>query len=237
MTKRHKDKIKRGRPDRHATNPATGGVELVGADLADEWEAKVGAKPRVPPGAKEASAEPAPGVGLGIYRVAEERGARRPDVEKSEETIKAVLDALEQGETLSAICRRYGMPSRPTWFRWMDADEPLRNRYAHARERLLDVMAEDILEISDDAAGDVVETEDGIKVQHEVVNRARLRVDSRKWLLSKLRPTVYGDAVAAVPPPAEDASDRRLSRIAELLAIALAKPDSVPAAPKPEEKL
>jgi hypothetical protein len=30
-------------------------------------------------------------------------------------------------------------------------------------------------------------------VDHENIQRARLRVDSRKWILSKMLPKIYGD--------------------------------------------
>ena len=52
-------------------------------------------------------------------------------------------------------------------------------------------MAEEILDIADDSGGDWVED----KLNPEVVARARLRVDSRKWILSKLVPKKYGDKV------------------------------------------
>jgi hypothetical protein len=58
--------------------------------------------------------------------------------------------------------------------------------------------AEDIIEISDDGSRDYVATsdEDGAhRVDHDHVSRSRLRVDSRKWLLSKLAPKKYGDRV------------------------------------------
>ncbi len=43
----------------------------------------------------------------------------------------------------------------------------------------MDALAEDILEIADEEDADV--------------NRARLRVDTRKWLMSKIAPKRFGD--------------------------------------------
>lgn len=73
-------------------------------------------------------------------------------------------------------------------------------KYARAKVQQMDYMAEEIIEIADDgrndlmtvynAAGEPKEVED-----KEVLNRSRLRVDSRKWLMSKLAPKKYGDKV------------------------------------------
>jgi hypothetical protein len=73
-------------------------------------------------------------------------------------------------------------------------------RYARAREVGFTLIAEEILEISDNSSGDFVERpgKDGETtkvVDHEAIARARLRVDSRKWMLSKMLPKIYGDRV------------------------------------------
>lgn len=58
--------------------------------------------------------------------------------------------------------------------------------------------ADEILEIADDGQNDWMEREskngEVFEVEnHEVLNRSRLRVDARKWLMSKLAPKKYGD--------------------------------------------
>ena len=68
-------------------------------------------------------------------------------------------------------------------------------RYARAMELRCERMAEEILEIADDSSNDWMEREGLIVPDHENVQRSRLRVDSRKWVLSKLMPRKYGDRV------------------------------------------
>lgn len=84
--------------------------------------------------------------------------------------------------------------------RWVAADEVFREQYARAREVLLEHWAEEILEISDDSSQDVVTVPDGEstveRVDHEHIARSKLRVDSRKWLLSKLAAKKYGDKIS-----------------------------------------
>jgi hypothetical protein len=77
--------------------------------------------------------------------------------------------------------------------------KPLR-RDTRAREAQMDHYAEEILEISDDSSGDYIEKQNGDGTTYkafdaEHVQRSRLRVDSRKWLMAKLAPKKYGDKV------------------------------------------
>jgi hypothetical protein len=113
------------------------------------------------------------------------------------EIAETILERLADGEGLNAICRSEGMPSRGAVRKWIDTDhEGFGARYMRAHAQGIALLADDLIEISDDSSQDVVELPDGRKAtDHEVVARARLRVDSRKWLLSKLIPKVYGDKV------------------------------------------
>jgi hypothetical protein len=57
-----------------------------------------------------------------------------------------------------------------------------------------DAIFEDVLDIADSQEGDKIKLSDGQEVtNHDVIQRARLRVDTRKWMAGKLRPTKYGD--------------------------------------------
>jgi len=63
-------------------------------------------------------------------------------------------------------------------------------RYEQAKEESADALADEMLDIADDSERDY--TEEG-RVNTEHVQRARLRVDTRKWIASKLKPKKYGD--------------------------------------------
>lgn len=66
--------------------------------------------------------------------------------------------------------------------------------YARAREARADFLAEEILAIADDGSDDSYTDANGTKrTDHDAVTRAKLRVDTRKWIASKLWPTKYGD--------------------------------------------
>lgn len=77
---------------------------------------------------------------------------------------------------------------------WLKEDEVFAEQYARAKADQCMLMAEEIIDISDDSSLDVAFTDEGKPfVDRENINRSRLRVDTRKWLLSKLVPKKYGD--------------------------------------------
>ncbi|WP_333661573.1 hypothetical protein [Chishuiella changwenlii] len=89
--------------------------------------------------------------------------------------------------------------SRNTFHEWLSNDKKMADQYARACEERADGIFEEILDIVDCEDGDVSEMDiDGIivtRVNHDVIQRDRLRVDARKWILSKMNPTKYGDKI------------------------------------------
>jgi uncharacterized protein (DUF2147 family) len=54
-------------------------------------------------------------------------------------------------------------------------------------------MFDELLEISDDSSQDTLVTKLGPMENKEWVNRSKLRVDTRKWYLSKVLPKKFGE--------------------------------------------
>jgi hypothetical protein len=106
---------------------------------------------------------------------------------------------LTAGETLRVICQGEEMPAASTVGLWvLDDLNGFAEQYARARLVGYHTMADELIEIADDGTNDYVEKErsDGSKAiafDAEHVQRSRLRVDTRKWLLSKALPKIYGD--------------------------------------------
>jgi hypothetical protein len=118
----------------------------------------------------------------------------------SPETGLSICAELSVGKSLRQICSADEMPDRSTVFRWLEKHREFRDQYARAREAQTEYWADEILEIADDGSNDWMERqrhngESETVVDHEHINRSRLRVDSRKWLMSKLAPKKYGDKV------------------------------------------
>lgn len=125
----------------------------------------------------------------------------------STRTTEAICGRLVNGESLRAICKDGAMPSFSTVMRWLQSQEEFRRAYAIAREMQADLLADEILEIADDGrldyrerygqGGEVV----GVEVDYEHIQRAKLRVDARKWYAAKLAPRKYGDRLQHANDP------------------------------------
>lgn len=85
------------------------------------------------------------------------------------------------------------LPDKVTINRWRYRVPEFRNQYAMAKIVQADILAEECLEIADDNSQDTkVDSEGRETFNSEFAARARLRVDTRKWLASKLLPKQYG---------------------------------------------
>ena len=88
------------------------------------------------------------------------------------------------------------LPSRKTFYEWLAQNKSLCDQYATFLEIRSDDMADEMLNIADEFGNDTITLEDGRVIENaRIIARDRLRVDTRKWLLSKLHPKKYGDRV------------------------------------------
>jgi hypothetical protein len=146
---------------------------------------------------KTSTAKPKPAKSAGAtakaQRAADKAAAERRAAADRVTKAEAVFGRMIRGATVSAACREENI-RRSTFVDWVQADADLAVKYARARDLMLDHMADEVLEVSDDSRKDVIRDDEGNeRVNSEFVQRSKLRVDSRKWLLSKLRPEQYGD--------------------------------------------
>lgn len=124
----------------------------------------------------------------------------RPQKSNKKEIQDAVCKLLSETtltlrQIQSELSKRLeGVPPLQNIMRWLQQDLKFREQYTRAREAQCEIMADEIQEISDDDGLDMGFTEEGKPfVNHENINRSRLRVDTRKWLLSKRMPKKYSD--------------------------------------------
>lgn len=113
-----------------------------------------------------------------------------------EKVFNSIIKDIEEGQSLRQSLKGKDKPSSQTFYVWLDASEDKSKQYARACNERADKIFEDILTIADDQEGDVYKDEDGKEITNwNIVQRARLRVDSRKWMLSKLNPKKYSDKI------------------------------------------
>ena len=107
----------------------------------------------------------------------------------TDEWAKRFCGLIAEGHSVRQICSQPGQPDKSQVYRWLDENDDFRDQYGRAREEQADKFFKEIIEIADDASGDCVSTSDGETiVDHENIQRSRLRVDARKWAAARLAP-------------------------------------------------
>ncbi len=120
------------------------------------------------------------------------------------ELVDRICARLAQGESMRSVARDEEMPALSTIFKWLREHKEFSEQYAIAKEESADALVDDILDIADNQVEQPLIV-DGLPVQVDgklvmvkdnvSVNHAKLRVDTRKWAASKLKPKKYGDKV------------------------------------------
>jgi len=135
---------------------------------------------------------------------------------KSAYTLKIgdeINSRLALGESLTSICETKHIPAIGTVMGWLldtrlDKEgnrvliqEKFSEEYARARLISYQLMADTLLDICDNSRNDYMERENertgevDLVIDHENIQRSRLRADKRQWMLAKMLPKIYGDNI------------------------------------------
>ncbi len=106
-----------------------------------------------------------------------------------------ICSRIALGEAVRNICADDTMPASSTIYLWLlDEDKKeFSDNYHRARNIQAELMFEELLEIADDGTNDWMERRGETVEDKEVTNRSKLRVETRKWYLSKVLPKKFGD--------------------------------------------
>jgi hypothetical protein len=104
-------------------------------------------------------------------------------VKRTPELANQICQLITQGLTLRQIGKLPHMPHKSSVLLWRAEDADFADQYARARDAQAEAFAEELLEISD-GKGDV--------------QRARLKVDTRKFLMAQMAPKRWGPKAADV---------------------------------------
>lgn len=91
---------------------------------------------------------------------------------------------IASGESVLKISKRPGMPAQSTIYKWLSEHEEFSEKYRRARETQADYFADEMIGIADSCIPDAAE-----------VAKAKLRIDARKWYVTKVAPRKYGDKI------------------------------------------
>lgn len=116
------------------------------------------------------------------------------------ELANEIVSRIAKGEPLRQICRDEHIPAWRTVYDWQEANKEFSARIAHAREIGEEAIAQECLEIADNATNDWMEKvgRDGTELYQlngEHVQRSKLRIETRLKLLAKWNPRKWGEKV------------------------------------------
>ena len=114
---------------------------------------------------------------------------------KNNKIFLEIIKLISQGNSVRKIFRDHKDigTTRYKFNEWLRESKELSNQYAHAASMRADIMFDEIIEISDKQEKDIMIIDGVERVDHNQINRNRLQIDSRKWILSKMNPKKYGD--------------------------------------------
>ena len=115
--------------------------------------------------------------------------------EQKQNIINTICERIANGESVRAILKDDNLPAFNTFLIWVSESDEKSKQYEYAMKMRAEVLFEETLEIADDSSKDIEYGENGQRMNTEYVQRSRLRVDTRKWYLSKLNPKKFGDRV------------------------------------------
>lgn len=104
--------------------------------------------------------------------------------EYTQEIADKICEELSMGNSLRTVCAASDMPAIRSVFYWMRTNKSFLQQYTRAKEESSDALAEEIQDIADEVLED-----------KEAINKARLRIDTRKFIMAKMKPKKYGDKV------------------------------------------
>lgn len=111
--------------------------------------------------------------------------------EFTQEIADVICERIADGESLRKICSEPSMPNKATVFRWLAQFPTFSDQYARCREEQAETHADGLVDISDERPP----LDQFGKVDPGYVAAMRLRIDTRKWVASKLKPKKYGERV------------------------------------------
>lgn len=109
-----------------------------------------------------------------------------------------LVEWISGGDTLRDWCRKNSF-SPTTVYDWINSDKLLSERIARAREAGEEIIAQECMEIADNATNDWMEQHGqdgeavGWKLNGDHVQRSKLRIETRLKLLAKWNPKKWGE--------------------------------------------
>ncbi|CAE6713029.1 hypothetical protein R75461_01148 [Paraburkholderia nemoris] len=122
-----------------------------------------------------------------------------PRVEFSQGLFDGICKRIALGGSLRSICAEDGMPDRATFNGWRKLTDALQTQYDQACKDREDHYFEQIVDIADECRVGIKKTTkangDVETVEIDMVERAKVQIDARKWVLARMNRKKFGDRV------------------------------------------
>ena len=121
----------------------------------------------------------------------------RPTIYTPELAREICTTIASSSKGIGRLCKdNPSWPTKETIFLWLKTYGDFSDQYARAKRLQIEVLVDEIIEIADDSSQDNIINQQGqIICNNASINRARLKIDTRKWIVSKLAPKIYGDKI------------------------------------------
>jgi len=126
-------------------------------------------------------------------KVVKRKPKAKPVVKSYDQDFEYICLEVERGTALRVACVSF-MSTRK-FYELLDESKERQKRYARACEERAGKIFDDILTIADESNADVSLYEGKIRIDGEAIQRSKLKIEARKWVLSKLEPKKYGDKI------------------------------------------
>ena len=100
---------------------------------------------------------------------------------------------------IKAICKKFNkFPTHTTFYQWLASESELADLYVRAKETQTQLLEDEMIELADTPkVGEVVTIKpDGKEIRRgDMLEHRKLQIETRKWLMAKLKPRKYGDSL------------------------------------------
>lgn len=136
--------------------------------------------------------------------------------------VRGICLRLMTGQSLNEICRLDQYPHKQTVLNWLHKYPDFFDQYRRAREIQQEHHLDEMLEIADDSTNDYMirQSQNGDEYEQfnsEHVQRSKLRIDTRKWIMERMAPKQYGSK-NAIDHTSSDGSMSNKPSIIQLVA-------------------
>lgn len=114
----------------------------------------------------------------------------------TQELADKICEQLALGKSMRTVVKENNdIPAMSTIFLWLRKHKDFSEQYEKAKQEASDALVDEMQAIADNEVVMITREDGSIVPDSGSVQHARLRIDTRKWIASKLKPKKYGDRV------------------------------------------